>query len=73
MPKTDHEFEIAAPHRNPGSDWDDNLPVDQTPPPDHEEFELVSERGRRALRERWERRRRNRLLQLERDGGAKRG
>lgn len=32
--------------------------IDQTPPPDHEEFELVSARGLRAIKERWERRRR---------------
>lgn len=41
-------------------DWDDDEPPDQTPPPDHEEFELVSAAGRRAIGERWERRRRNR-------------
>ena len=60
----------APPVRNPGSDWDDNLPVDQTPPPDHEDFEAVAELGRRAMRERWERRRRNRLAQLEQDRAA---
>jgi hypothetical protein len=32
--------------------------IDQTPPPDHEEFERVSARGLRAIKERWERRRR---------------
>lgn len=32
--------------------------IDQAPPPDHEEFELVSARGLRAIKERWERRRR---------------
>lgn len=32
--------------------------IDQTPPPDHEEFELVAARGLRAIKERWERRRR---------------
>lgn len=60
----------AQPVRNPGSDWDDNLPVDQTPPPDHEDFMAVQANGLRYIRERWERRRRNRLLQLERDGLA---
>ena len=39
--------------------WDDNEPVDQTPPPDHEEFERLAEQGRRATKERRERRRRN--------------
>ena len=52
------------------SSWDDEEPWDQTPPPDHEEFELVSAAGRRAIGERWERRRRNRQLQLERDRAA---
>lgn len=70
MQKTNGEIGVAAPCRNPGSSWDDNLPVDQTPPPDHEEFERVSASGLRAMKERWEKRRQNRLLQIERDRAA---
>lgn len=47
----------AEPVRNPGSDWDDNLPLDQTPPPDHEDFEALSAAGLRAMKERRRRRR----------------
>jgi hypothetical protein len=42
----------AAPE--PG--WEHDIPLDQTPPPDHEEFELVSASGLRAIRERHKRR-----------------
>jgi hypothetical protein len=45
-----HEVHLA-PH--------DSAPMDQTPPPDHEEFESVAARGCQAMKERFERRRRS--------------
>jgi hypothetical protein len=48
----------------PDSSWDEEESLDQTPPPDHEEWLAVARLGRRATRMRWEMRRR---MKVERE------
>ena len=56
-PTTGHEFSPPIPSSVDVA-WDENEPVDQTPPPDHEGWLEAGENGWRMTRERREKWRR---------------